>query len=122
MLTKILNLGYEVPETGEPRMRLLVPGLVKTAATEIQEFRDSIDTTDDKSSWLWVIGVSAMEYYGGSVRNISHFPHTVAGIGRFAIGLYAPFPSLAISAVENAFSFAVGARRCIPPEPPVARS
>ena len=58
----------------------------------------------------------------GSVRNISHFPHTVAGIGRFAIGLYAPFPSLAISAVENAFSFAVGARRCIPPEPPVARS
>ena len=63
MLTKILDLGYEVPETGEPRVRLIKPDLIKTASTEIQEFWDSIEP-DDSSSYLWVIGVSAREYYG----------------------------------------------------------
>ena len=72
---KIIDLGHEVPETGESRVSLidprLVPSLVKTASktasqtasTEIQEFWDTIPQ-DDRYSWLWVIGVSAKEYYG----------------------------------------------------------
>lgn len=63
MLTKIIDLGWEVPETGEPRVRAMTPGLVKTASTEIQEFWDRMPE-DPKSSYLWVIGVSAMEFYG----------------------------------------------------------
>jgi hypothetical protein len=63
MLTKIIELGYEVPETGEPRVRLIQGGLVKTASTEIQSFWDSIKQDGD-SAYLWVIGVSAKEYYG----------------------------------------------------------
>lgn len=72
---KIIDLGHEVPETGESRVSLidprLVPSLVKTASktasqtvsTEIQEFWDTIPQ-DPRYSWLWVIGVSAKEYYG----------------------------------------------------------
>lgn len=63
MLTKIVDLGFEAPETGEPRVRLIQPGLVKTASTEIQRFWDSMPH-DPKSSFLWVIGVSAREFYG----------------------------------------------------------
>ncbi len=63
MLTKIIDLGFETPETGEPRVRLIQPGLVKTASTEIQRFWDSMPP-DPASSFLWVIGVSAREYYG----------------------------------------------------------
>lgn len=63
MLTKIIDLGYEVPETGEPRVRLIQPNLVKTASTEIQDFWDSMEP-DDNNSYLWVIGVSAKEFYG----------------------------------------------------------
>ena len=62
---KIIDLGHEVPETGESRVSLidprLVPSLVKTASqtasqtvsTEIQEFWDAIPQ-DDRYSWLWV--------------------------------------------------------------------
>ncbi len=63
MLTKIIDLGCELPQTGEPRVRLIQAPLVKTASTEIQEFWDSIEP-DDNSSYLWVIGVSAREFYG----------------------------------------------------------
>lgn len=63
MLTKIIDLGCEVPETGEPRVQLIRKDLVKTAATEIQTFWDSIGP-DDENSYLWVIGVSAREFYG----------------------------------------------------------
>ncbi len=63
MLTKIIDLGFEVPESGEPRARLLQASLVKTASTEIQQFWDSMQP-DENSSFLWVIGVSALEYYG----------------------------------------------------------
>lgn len=63
MLTKIIDLGFEVPETGEPRVRIADPALLKTAATEIQEFWDKMPEDPD-SSYLWVIGVSAMEFYG----------------------------------------------------------
>lgn len=64
---KIIDLGHEVPETGESRVSLidprLVPSLVKTASktasqtasqtasTEIQEFWDTIPQ-DDRYSWL----------------------------------------------------------------------
>ena len=68
---KIIDLGHEVPETGESRVNLidpqLVPSLIKsasqTASTEIQEFWDTIPQ-DPRYSYLWVIGVSAKEYYG----------------------------------------------------------
>ena len=63
MLTKIIDLGHEVPETGEPRVRLIQNSLVKTASTEIQQYWDSIDK-GDSDAYLWVIGVSAKEYYG----------------------------------------------------------
>lgn len=32
---KIIDLGHEVPETGEARVSLIDPSLVKTASTEI---------------------------------------------------------------------------------------
>lgn len=60
---KIIDLGHEVPETGEARVSLIDPSLVKTASTEIQEFWDTIPQ-DPRYSYLWVIGVSAREYYG----------------------------------------------------------
>lgn len=63
MLTKIIDLGFEVPETGEPRVKLVSNSLVKTASSEIQDFWDSIEP-DGKASYLWVIGVSAREFYG----------------------------------------------------------
>lgn len=63
MLTKIIDLGFEVPETGEPRVKLVNSGLIKTASTEIQNFWDSMES-DESSSYLWVIGVSAREFYG----------------------------------------------------------
>lgn len=60
---KIIDLGHEVPETGEARVNLMEPSLVKTASSEIQEFWDAIPQ-DPRYSYLWVIGVSAREYYG----------------------------------------------------------
>ena len=52
-----------MPETGEARVNLMEPSLVKTASSEIQEFWDAIPQ-DPRYSYLWVIGVSAREYYG----------------------------------------------------------
>ena len=60
---KIIDLGAEFSSTGEPRVRLIKEDLVKTAATEIQNFWDSL-SHDDNYAYLWVIGVSAREYYG----------------------------------------------------------
>ena len=60
---KIIDLGHEVPETGEARVSLIKPSLIKTASSEIQEFWDAIPQ-DPRYSYLWVIGVSAREYYG----------------------------------------------------------
>lgn len=64
---KIIDLGHEVPETGEVRVSLIdlstVPSFVKTASSEIQEFWDTIPQ-DPRYSYIWVIGVSAKEYYG----------------------------------------------------------
>lgn len=63
MLTKIVDLGATVSDTGEPRVRVIKDGLIKTASTEIQKFWDSMQP-DSQSSFLWVIGVSAREFYG----------------------------------------------------------
>lgn len=63
MLTKIIDLGSMVSDTGEPRVRVIKDGLIKTASTEIQQFWDSMQP-DTQSSFLWVIGVSAREFYG----------------------------------------------------------
>lgn len=60
---KVIDLGVEVASTGEPRVRTLEPSLIKTASTEIQDYWDTL-SKNDKYAYLWVIGVSAMEYYG----------------------------------------------------------
>lgn len=60
---KVIDLGVSVPGTGEPRVRLLDSVLTKTASTEIQTFWDTLEHSDD-AAYLWVIGVSAMEFYG----------------------------------------------------------
>ena len=60
---KVIDLGSVVPSTGEQRIRILDAVLTKTASTEIQEFWDSIED-DPRYAYLWVIGVSAHEYYG----------------------------------------------------------
>jgi hypothetical protein len=60
---KVIELGSEFIETGEPRIRLLDSNLIKTASTNIQAFWDTLDSSD-KYAYLWVIGVSAYEYYG----------------------------------------------------------
>ena len=60
---KVIDLGFEVPETGEPRIQLMQDSLIKTASSEIQTFWDSLERSDDYC-YIWVIGVSAMEYYG----------------------------------------------------------
>ena len=60
---KVINLGNTVPETGEPRVKLLDNSLVKTASNDIQNYWDSITDTETYA-YVWVIGVSAHEYYG----------------------------------------------------------
>ena len=60
---KVIDLGCQVPETGEPRVRVLDDSLVKTASSEMQEYWDGLEPSED-FSYLWVIGVSAAEYYG----------------------------------------------------------
>lgn len=60
---KIIDLGSEFSSTHEPRARILDRSLVKTASSEIQEYWDTLER-NDKYAYLWVIGVSAMEYYG----------------------------------------------------------
>ena len=64
MLEKVIELGAEVRETGERRVCRLDAGLVKTASSEIQQFWDSIERNPASQCFLWVIGVSAAEYYG----------------------------------------------------------
>lgn len=60
---KVIDLGKEFPETGETRVSLLDSNLIKTASNEIQDYWDNI--TDTKNyAYLWVLGVSAGEYYG----------------------------------------------------------
>lgn len=63
MIEKIVDLGNCFSETGEPRVRLLENSLVKTASSEIQDFWDKLKLSD-QYAYLWVIGVSALEYYG----------------------------------------------------------
>lgn len=60
---KVIDLGTEVASTGEPRVRTLETSLVKTASSEIQDYWDTLKQNDEYA-YLWVIGVSAMEYYG----------------------------------------------------------
>lgn len=60
---KVIDLGFEVPETGEKRVTLLEGVLTKVASSEIQRYWDELERKAD-SAYLWVIGVSAMEYYG----------------------------------------------------------
>lgn len=60
---KIIDLGAFAPGTREPSVRLLRHSLIKTASTEIQRYWDGIEKAEGKA-YLWVIGVSAMEYYG----------------------------------------------------------
>lgn len=60
---KIIDLGHTFEETGEPRVRFMDSTLVKTASNAIQDYWDKITDTD-KYAYVWVIGVSAYEYYG----------------------------------------------------------
>ncbi|MFP4019423.1 MAG: hypothetical protein ACLFUH_09260, partial [Bacteroidales bacterium] len=60
---KIIDLGSEFPTTGESRVSLLDGSLIKTASNEIQAYWDSITDTD-RYAYIWVLGVSAGEYYG----------------------------------------------------------
>lgn len=62
-MDKIIQLGADVPVTHESRVRLLDHGMLKTAASEIQSFWDGLPHPEGKA-FLWVIGVSAQEYYG----------------------------------------------------------
>lgn len=60
---KVIDLGAQVPETGEARVQILDTALVKTAGTVMQEYWDSLEKSDT-FAYLWVISVSAQEYYG----------------------------------------------------------
>ena len=60
---KIIDLGSTFEPTGEPRVRIVDNKLVKTASSVMQEYWDSL-VHDDEAVYLWVIGVSAYEYYG----------------------------------------------------------
>lgn len=60
---KIIDLGSTFESTGEPRVRIVDNKLVKTASSVMQEYWDSL-VHDDEAVYLWVIGVSAFEYYG----------------------------------------------------------
>ena len=60
---KIIELGSTFEPTGEPRVRIVDNKLVKTASSVMQEYWDSL-VHDDEAVYLWVIGVSAYEYYG----------------------------------------------------------
>lgn len=63
MMYKVINLGSEFEATGETRVRVLNFNLVKTASTDIQKFWDTLSLSKEYV-YLWVIGVSAYEYYG----------------------------------------------------------
>lgn len=63
MLHKLIDLGHSFPKTGEPRVRELTAFLVKTASSGLQTCWDTLKKTDNRA-YLWVIGVSASEYYG----------------------------------------------------------
>lgn len=60
---KVIDLGFQVESTGEKRVQLIDTQFTKTASSEIQMFWDSLERKKDRA-YLWVIGVSAMEYYG----------------------------------------------------------
>ncbi len=60
---KVIDIGALEPSTGEVRVSILEDGLVKTASTAIQKFWDGMERRNG-CAYLWVIGVSAMEYYG----------------------------------------------------------
>lgn len=60
---KVIELGVDVQETGERRVSLIDGSFAKTASSSIQTFWDELQRDPDKA-YLWVIGVSAMEYYG----------------------------------------------------------
>ena len=60
---KIIDLGFEFEPTGERLVGLIDPKMVKTASNDIQVFWDSVQR-DPNSAYIWVIGVSAMEFYG----------------------------------------------------------
>ena len=62
-MEKIIELGATVPETGEARVSLLNTAMVKTASSVIQDYWDTLEKSD-RYAYLWVIGVSAQEYYG----------------------------------------------------------
>lgn len=62
-MIKIVELGAVVPDTGEPRVKLLNPELVKTASNEIQDFWATLSPNQEKA-YIHVIAMSAWEYYG----------------------------------------------------------
>jgi intein/homing endonuclease len=62
-MIKIINLGYEVPETGETRVDLLHEGLIKTASNEIQQYWAKLDRDPDKA-YLHVIAMTDSSKYG----------------------------------------------------------
>ena len=60
---KIIDLGSTFEPTGEARVRIMDGSLIKTASSVMQEYWDGL-VHDDEAVYLWVIGVSAYEYYG----------------------------------------------------------
>ena len=63
MIKKIINLGFEVPETGEVRVQLLDQDLVKTASNEIQEYWIKLEKCPDKA-YIHVIAMTDSTRYG----------------------------------------------------------
>ena len=63
MIKKVINLGYEVPETGEPRIQLLDQNLVKTASNDIQEYWLKLKK-DPNKAYIHVIAMTDSTRYG----------------------------------------------------------
>jgi len=62
-MIKIIDLGFEVPETGERRITLIDDSMVKTASNDIQSFWSSFPREKDKG-YLHVIAMTDGNIYG----------------------------------------------------------
>ncbi len=63
-MLKIIDLGATVPQTDEPRVTLLTKQtFTKLASNEISQYWDNLEK-DSNNSYLWVIAMTAGEYYG----------------------------------------------------------
>lgn len=62
-MIKIIDLGCEIPETGEARVQLVGDSLIKTASNEIQEYWAKLDR-DKSKAYLHVIAMTDSTKYG----------------------------------------------------------